>query len=190
MNDNYNIKVFSHIYPLIRDFLFHYTSYKQLHSEYLKLPGEREFWVLTCDSHLKTAVTSWCMIFGSTKTNKTHWKNVFDDYTEDVVDEFRKYLSEFGGINNETWEKCWYELTSFRNKYVAHRELGYANPVPHFDIALQVVILFDKWIRVKIEPDYLDIDNMEELMIEYKEKVRQTLLCIQNINSEEYQNEY
>lgn len=78
---DYNTDVFRKLYPMIKDFLYHYISYKEINAVYKDLKGDREFWCYTCNSHLKMATISWCIIFG-TDSNEIHWKKL--ELNEDV----------------------------------------------------------------------------------------------------------
>lgn len=60
----YDIQVFSRLYPVLNDFIYHYISYREIYRSIDILPVDKEFWVMTCDAHIKVAVTSWCMTFG------------------------------------------------------------------------------------------------------------------------------
>jgi hypothetical protein len=47
-------------------------------------------------------------------------------------------------------ERC--QENGFRDKFVAHRELDFFEPVPNFDTALAVAYYYDKWVREIIAP--------------------------------------
>ncbi|MHB1128797.1 MAG: hypothetical protein ACYC06_01955 [Ilumatobacteraceae bacterium] len=56
-------------------------------------------------------------------------------------------------MDDEGWYQYWESMTAFRNKYAAHRDLGFTGPVPDFDVALAVVYHYDKWVRRVLYPD-------------------------------------
>lgn len=63
------------------------------------------------------------------------------------------------------WQGYWREMTAFRNRFVAHRELDFEQPVPSFDLALAVAFYYDRWIRMVIWPDHFDEPSLEESAI-------------------------
>jgi hypothetical protein len=174
----YNIEVFKRLYPVLNDFLYHYISYKEMFEIIDDFPGEKEFWVRTCDAHFKIATASWCMVFGSEKTNPTHWKNVCIQDKEDTIKEFRNYILNQGNITEDQWNSYWNDMVGFRNQYIVHRELDFFNPVPYFDLAFKVATWFDLWIREKIKPDYLDYDSLDKISLRYREIIRDTLVAV------------
>ncbi|MDF2804921.1 MAG: hypothetical protein K0S61_4826 [Anaerocolumna sp.] len=176
----YKIEVFSRLYPVLNDFLYHYISYKELHTIIEDLPGDKEFWVRSCDAHLKVAATSWCMAFGSKESNQTHWKNLFEQNDKDTVEEFREYILQQDNSSAEQWASCWTEMVSFRNQYIVHRELKFNNSVPYFDFAYKVTLWFDLWIREKIKPDFLDFETFDRISLDYHNKIRDTLIIVRD----------
>lgn len=178
----YNIVIFKRLYPVLQDFLYHYINYKEMIKVIDELPGEKEFWVRSCDANLKIAVTSWCMIFGAEKSNPTHWKRVCEQDKEDNIKEFRKYILNKGNLNKYQWDKHWNQIVSFRNRFIVHRELDFNDSVPYLETAKKVAIWFDLWIREKIKPDYLDFETLERLSIRYADNIRNTLVNILNKN--------
>jgi hypothetical protein len=64
---------------------------------------------------------------------------------------------------------------SFRNKYVAHHELGYSQPVPELDRALQVAFYYDDWIREVIFPDIFDELPLRQLVEQLRHNVEEDL---------------
>ena len=76
-------------------------------------------------------------------------------------------------------------MVGFRNQFVVHRELEFNKPVPYFDLAYKVAILFDLWIREKIKPDFLDFETLDQISVSYRSKVRDTLMRISDNNNNE-----
>ncbi|MHB1484462.1 MAG: hypothetical protein ACYCYI_07325 [Saccharofermentanales bacterium] len=169
----YNDKKFLEILYLIKDFLYHYESYKEIHKVYDKLPGEKEFWRYTCDAHLEMANISWCMIFGS-DSNETHWKKIAKEEIQAFRKSFINFLSSNGKMTHDEYKCYWNEMCDFRNRYVAHKN-EYNQPVPHFDNACLIIYNFDSWIRQQIKPDILDFPSYEELSDEYRTCIKRTL---------------
>lgn len=171
----YNEKVFSWLYPALNDFIYHYILYKEFYGVLEELPGDRELWVRSCNAHLKVATSSWCMVFGAKKNNQTHWKNLFDKNDIDSIREFQNYIFKHGNLNAEQWAKCWNLMVEFRNEFVVHKELEFNKSVPSFDYAYKVALLFDLWIRKKIQPDFLDFKTLAQLAEDYRKRARSTL---------------
>ena len=171
----YNIYCFCEVFPLLKNFLYHLASHRQINAALHELPGEREFWVYTCDAHIENAVLAWCMVFG-TDSNETHWKKIFNGY-DDARNSFLKYLHDKSNISIDDFQKCWDQMTAFRNDYVAHKA-GYAKPVPHFDMACTIVFCFDVWIREQIKPDFIDFPKFIKLFDEYQKSINKTLQAL------------
>lgn len=174
----YNEDCFSKVIPLLKDFLYHLASYRVIRSTLNKFPGEREFWVYTCDAHLKNAALVWCMVFG-TDFNETHWKNIFKGYNENANELFRKYLQDNSNIKKDDFQKYWESMKTFRNDYVAHKA-GYDKPVPVFDVACTIVFCFDSWLRKMISPDSIDMPSFMQLFNEYQRDIKNTMQKIYN----------
>jgi hypothetical protein len=64
---------------------------------------------------------------------------------------------------------------SFRNKYVAHHELGHSEPVPKLDRALELAFYYDDWIREVIFPDIFDEPPLRQLVEQLRYKVEEDL---------------
>lgn len=93
------------------------------------------------------------MVFGSDKNNEIHWKRLSDNNSQELEQSFRDGLSDHLEISWEQWQRYWKEMTDFRNKFAAHRDAQYMEPVPNFDIALRVAYYYDDWVRDIIAPD-------------------------------------
>jgi hypothetical protein len=99
---------------------------------------------------------NWCMVFGSHGCNSTHWKKLSLNEQEGLAKSFRDGLFRETGLDEERWLQYWKSVTTFRDKFVAHRELHFSEPVPDFDMALDVAYYYDKWVRQIISPAILD----------------------------------
>lgn len=173
MNNSYNIELFSEIYPLVKDFIFHYSAYHEIYSSLDLLSGDREFWVYSCDAHFKSATISWAMIFGS-KDNETYWKNLFVDKEKASLD-FKDFLDKHYNISNSKWENIRASTVRFRNNFVAHRNTDYNENVPFLSDSLEVVFAFDRWMRMKILPDIIDDELYENIYQKYCKSIKSTL---------------
>jgi hypothetical protein len=174
----YNAKIFANIYPEINKFLFHLATYRCLHSVIDSLAGYREFWVYTSDAHLEMAVISWCKIFGA-YSNQTHWIHLFGgnaEIAEGIKETFHSQLQN-EGVSISSYTKYHKSILKFRNNYVAHRSMNYKDPIPNFDLAMRVTYIFDRWVREQIKPDFIDMDQLENLYNKYKVDIEKTLEC-------------
>lgn len=118
---NYNSDVFEEQFPLVKRFVHHLTNYRALHAAYVEYRIQSEFWTHTI-AHILQATINWCMVFGSDTRNPTHWKKLLQTQLDALQARFRNGLNK-EGIAETEWKKCWEEMTTFRNKYAAHREL-------------------------------------------------------------------
>ena len=150
---NYNQEVFKSQFPIVKWFVYHLIYYKALLNCYKDHQLQNEFWTLTIDAHLLRAAINWCMVFGSDESNLTHWKRLAVTELEECHKNFREGLFKATGLKQDTWQQYWKSMTDFRNKYAAHRELPFTNPVPNFDTALAVAYYYDNWVRMIIYPD-------------------------------------
>jgi hypothetical protein len=55
-------------------------------------------------------------------------------------------------------------MRSFRDKYAAHRQLGFNQPVPVFDRALEAAFCYEEWVREVIQPDVVDRLPLRQLV--------------------------
>lgn len=67
-------------------------------------------------------------------------------------------------------------MCDFRNKYVAHYEMDFSQPVPDFDIALRIAYAYDKWIRDIIHPDVYGRPKLKE---EFENRFQRAELLIE-----------
>jgi hypothetical protein len=150
MSIPYNEELMSNIIPLLKNFKYHIISYRELLNKLDCLPGEREFWVYTCDAHLQMAAISWCMVFG-TDSNPTHWKNL--SLRNELS--LKNYVVKKTGISESEYQTKWEAIIDFRNTYIAHKK-GFDKPVPYFLFAETVVDCFETWAIEMFHPDELE----------------------------------
>lgn len=158
----YSQAVFASLMPQVDGFVKHLLCHRAVKRKGGALL-EQPFWRLTSDAHLLQAVVSWCKVFGAPGTNEVHWWHLNE--TEDVAlkESFRAALSSQLGMSLEAWSAYRTEVTDFRNKYVAHTEIGFNAPVPKLDLAMAIAFLFDRWVRDVIAPDVLEERPLNEL---------------------------
>lgn len=149
----YEPDVFMMQFPIVKRFMYHLIYYRILLASYNKSGLKNEFWTYSIDAHLLQAAILWCMVFGANGCNPAHWKNISKTQSDELTFSFREGILCSAGIDEQQWNLYWADMTDFRNKYAAHRDLGFGNPVPNFDVALQVAYYYDHWIRGVIAPD-------------------------------------
>ena len=157
--------------PLVDRFVKHLIHHRSLKPWLARAQFKSPFWGDTSDAHLLQACVCWCMVFGGDGANPTHWKQLSPDDSDALEESFRRGLCLSLRITAAEWKAYWEEMVSFRNKYVAHHELGNAQPVPILDRALEAALYYDDWIRKVIHPDILDEPPLRELI----EKLRQNV---------------
>lgn len=167
----YRREVFVEQLPLIDHFVKHLIHHRSIKPWLSRAHLSSPFWTDTSNAHLLQACIYWCMVFGSDRTNPTHWKELSDDDSDALQESFRADLYSSLCTTPAEWNKYREEMVSFRNKYVAHRELGHSQPVPMLDRALEVAFHYDDWIRKAIAPDILDELPLRELVNELRHKV-------------------
>lgn len=149
---NYDPEVFRNQFSIAKRFVYHLIYYRALTEGRKDHCLQNEFWALTIDAHLLRATINWCMVFGSHKSNPTHLKRLSITDSEALYQNFIDGLFNATGLDRNRWQNYWKDMTDFRNKYAAHRELQFASPVPNFDTALVVAYYYDNWVRRVISP--------------------------------------
>ena len=148
----YDLDVFSVQLPIAKLFLYHLIYHRVISAAYKRNRMQDEFWTLTSDAHLLHANINWCMVFGA-DFNTTHWKRLLLGHSRKHEQTFRDGLLLAIEMSADKWLRYWTSMKEFRDKYAAHRELGFAKPVPDFDTAFKVVLYYDQWVRIVISPD-------------------------------------
>ena len=89
---NYEPEVFRNQFPIVKWFVYHLIYYRALSTGYEEHGMQNEFWTLTIDAHLLRATIDWCMVFGSDKSNPTHWKRLYIAESDAPYQSFREGL--------------------------------------------------------------------------------------------------
>ena len=167
-------------YPIAKRFIYHIIIFRALNKAYKEQGKKSEFWTLTIDAHLLQATILWCMVFGSDGSNPIHWKNLSETESDELLKDFREHLPKETGLTWTDWQRYWATMLDFRNKYTAHRELDYKEPVPLFDIAIDVAFYYDRWIRKVISPDTFEepllVDTVRNLKAHFEVLASQLLV--------------
>lgn len=160
MKMKYDADIFSHQFPIVGQFVRQLAYFRAAKPVYNKLNQKSPFWCATIDAHLKIATIKWCNVFGADGCNSTHWKKIIN--IDAVRDSFRKHVLLEVGFSRLEW-MCYHKaMCDFRNKYVAHYEMDFSQPVPDFDIALRIAYAYDKWVRDLIHPDVYEGPKLKE----------------------------
>jgi len=167
----YQKEVFVQQLPLVDRFARHLIHYRVIRSNPTSHWRRSWFWSDTYDAHLLQASMYWCMGFGSQGQNLTHLRHLAVDRADDLQNSFRDRLLADLRISESEWKAYWKEMLAFRNKYVAHREPGFKQPVPVFDRALETAFSYDEWVREVIHPDLLDSPPLRQLVSEWQRSI-------------------
>ena len=167
----YKSEVLQNQFPIVKWFVYHLIYYRILSTGYRERQLQNEFWTLTIDAHLLRATIDWCMVFGSDKTNPTHWKRLSIVDSEPLNESFREGLFTATGLDRDAWQQYWETMTEFRNRYAAHREPEFASPVPNFDTALVVAYYYDEGVRRVISPDTFAEPTLKSFAISLQKSV-------------------
>ncbi|MFA5323579.1 MAG: hypothetical protein WC373_12985, partial [Smithella sp.] len=165
----YKPEIFIEQYPLVKRFIYHLIYFREISEVKKRYRMQSDFWTHTINAHLIQASITWCMVFGSDGCNQTHWKKLSEVACEDLQSSFQQKLHVETGMTSAHWKTYWHEMTEFRNKYGAHRELNYDKPVPSFTEALDVALCYDRWIREVISPHILEEPPLEQFVKKLKE---------------------
>ena len=150
----YNQELFSRQYPIVVFFVQHLAYYKGLLAAWSGIKDHKEFWASAVDGHVKWATVAWCKVCGSRKED-IHWaKTPTGTIPKPAKDDFRQRVFSKTGFAPEQWESYHTRMLAFRDKYVAHLDIGnpIAEPVPEFDPALQVAYAYGEWVRALTAP--------------------------------------
>ena len=181
---NYEPEVFRNQFPIVKWFVYHLIYYRVLSEGQREHRLQNEFWTLTIDAHLLRATINWCMVFGSDKSNPTHWKRLSITKSEALYPSFREGLYDATGLDGSRWQEYWKGMTDFRNKYAAHRELQFASPVPNFDTALVVAYYYDTWVRRVISPHTFAEPTLESFALSLQQSVAPLLRKLLGVSGE------
>ena len=161
----YTFEVFRNQYPAVVSFVQHLAYHRGLQAAGDSPMDCKTFWTATSDSHLKIATIAWCNVFGSHKEDM-HWaKTPTGDIVHQAQKDFRHMVLSKTGFTQEQWESYRKKMLGFRDKYVAHFDIGkpFDGPVPLFDPALQVVYAYQEWVRELMRPILLNQSTLISL---------------------------
>ena len=158
----------------------HIAYYKVLSKEYKIKNIDSPFWTATIDANILQAVTHWNMIFGSDSSNHYHWKQ---NLSNEAIESFRSKLKSSLPVGE--WKSIWQDMTTFRDKYAAHRDKNFDGVVPNLSQALKVVYLYDEWI---FDNDLTDVPirNFKNSYTELYQKTEPMSPLLLDINEQKY----
>jgi hypothetical protein len=148
----YDLKVFGPQYNTVRLFVRHLAYHRVLWAARDRLTDHEEFWLSTAGGHLKLASLAWCKVFGSYRED-IHWtKTPTGNTAQRDKDEFFFRVLLKTGFTEDQWNHYHKSMLAMRDKYVAHLDItdpitDIIENVPKFDAALQVVYVYEQWVR-------------------------------------------
>jgi hypothetical protein len=161
----YTQELFSRQYPVVVFFVQHLAYFRAVTAAWTGIKDHKEFWASTVDGHLKLATVAWCKVFGSRKED-THWaRTPAGNIPKPAKDDFRQRVCSTTGFTPEQWETSHTRMLAFRDKYVAHLDIGnpLADPVPEFDAALQIAYAYQEWVGELINPHILNQPTLSSI---------------------------
>jgi len=170
-NEEYKIEILEKQYGLVRDFLHHYITFKELQKNHEKFRGSI-FWKLTSDAHLLQAILLWTTVFGSFN-NEVHLNKL--DSEDRAKNDFNTKLLIHLNLSEEEWKAYRKSMIDFRNTFIAHRNPKFSNPVPILDVAYKCAIFYDEWIEEYVKPDFFTGLSIVEMIEDYKQEVEEIL---------------
>lgn len=125
------------------------------------------FWRLIYGNQLDIAVIEWCKLFGS-DGEATHWKRVVP-----IVDhaQFRTDLLASIGITENSWERYWKEIKTYRDNLAAHHNSATRIPdYPILDVVLKSSYFYYSYVIGELRQvhDTQFPDDLETYSIEFE----------------------
>ena len=167
----YRKEVFVQQVSLVHRFVRHLSHYRAIKSNRTRKWKDSWFWVDTSNAHLLQGAMCWCMVFGSHGQNEVHLRALAHEPgdAEELQGSFRNRLLATLRISGDQWLTYWEAMVAFRNKYAAHREIGFRDPVPDLKWALEAAFCYDLWVREIISPDVLGGPPLRHLFNELRQ---------------------
>ncbi|AEG13648.1 hypothetical protein Sbal175_4439 (plasmid) [Shewanella baltica BA175] len=126
------------------------------------------YWAQTRNNSVFVSILRWCQIFGAHKES-THWKNI-QSLSQSTV---RSNLCGACGISEDDWMQYHKIALSFRNKLVAHVDIGEVLRNPAKTHYLKVYHESAKALRNILISLLLDFIHKEPLAIDYVKSTSQ-----------------
>ena len=152
----YDKGIFQYQYIVVEEFVRHLAYYRGLKSVSDSQGIKSMFWGQTINAHFRVAVLNWCKVFGSKKSNDVHWKKTPIEDVERAKEQFAQKIYKHG-INKKFLKGYRMEMIAFRDKVVAHHDLGEFPRIYGLDKALQIAYIYDDWVRDLLKPDCIEI---------------------------------
>ncbi|KRE33960.1 hypothetical protein ASG81_23225 [Paenibacillus sp. Soil522] len=171
INEFNSLDVVEKQYPLLRDFIMSYISFRELEPVQNELKGSKDFWIHTTDGHLVLAIMKWCSAFESVENkNPMAWHSL------------QTRLLHSLKISLKEWMDYRTQLLDFRNQYALYIGLVLIRQnIPSMDLAFQAALIYDEWMREYVQTKFLGPSLSEEL-VAYEIQLRKTIsvLCRNN----------
>jgi hypothetical protein len=97
----------------------------------------QNLWVVLTGSLMDQAAITWCMVFGSTTNNATHWRNVTPEALHGKTLAGLLAATDF---TEDQWKEYWETIVDYRNMHAAHRDMSAVDKIerfPHYTKALE-----------------------------------------------------
>jgi hypothetical protein len=163
----YNKEVLTCEYSIISFFVRYHAYARGLEATKPKNNQHESFWAITHFSYFELAAIEWCKVFGSPK-EALHWtKTPIGNTAEEARTDFRSRVLAETGFTQEKWKAYHKEMLVFRNKFLAHFDMGgvMESGIPPFEPTLQVAYAYEEWVEA-IETALKERDS---LRFRYKE---------------------
>lgn len=166
-------KLFEKQMGIAIDFLIHYNTYLILKGKLNGFDKLKLFWTITNNAHVRLMISCWAKLYGS-NVEATHWTKLLND---DITKEkYRNELYKSLDIKELEWENYWKAMKSCRDKFIAHTQFDFNDPIPNFGIAYKSIIFYIEWMkRYFIEKGIIYVDDLEEHIEPYLTELRSLL---------------
>lgn len=155
------------IYTILENALYSFEVYRKIkdyfdRERYVSNPYEDELWSHIANDCLQMGIVQWTKVFGSADNNQVH-------YSLWICQRELIYRLKEKSIDAK---KTYDNMTRFRNKYVAHKDLESVK-IPFIDDAIQTIYVFDNVMRERYNLEWLSERsiNLESTHEAYKIRI-------------------
>lgn len=126
---------FTTMYDALRSLTYH-RALKEVGAD------DSKFWLHVRAQLIRTFVIEWTKLFGA-NSNEIHWKKLVMEQPA-----FRDAALEKANLTENEWKDYWKQMTSFRDKVVAHLDADeLPGEVPDMTAARAMLIAGYQWVR-------------------------------------------
>lgn len=157
----------------IVQFYMNYRAFRFIQSKLERVNENKLFWISFNNNSLMLLFIYWSIIFGNSNTNELHWHNFCNEVEKN---EFRNLLLKKLDMTYEDWKIYRTSMLNFRNRYVAHNDLSFNEPVPIIDNAFKSMKIYEEWIKNKIaENGIIYTDDLYKYIDDYEIQLKNVL---------------